>query len=330
MKNDRDRTGWPRRGILAAAAALPLARPGLVRAHAWPGRPVRVIVPFPPGGAIDAMIRLVAPALEPALGQSVVIENRSGAGGAVGTEAAAQARDGHTLLMTALTHVTLAALNPQLPYAAFEDFMPLAPVGTVPNVVVVPAASPIRDIAGLVAAARARPGQLTYGSAGTGTSLHLCGALFAARAGIDLLHVPYRGSAPAVTDLVSGRIDMMFDSATSAAPHVASGRLRPLAVTTTRRSTLQPQLPTVAEAGVPGYAVDWWYALLAPRGVPDDGRRRFAAAVGAALQTPELRERFAAIQCEPMEGGADELGALIARDRATWFEVVQRLGLRAE
>jgi len=194
----------------------------------------------------------------------------------------------------------------------------------------VPAASPIRDIAGLVAAARARPGQLTYGSAGTGTSLHLCGALFAARAGIDLLHVPYRGSAPAVTDLVSGRIDMMFDSATSAAPHVASGRLRPLAVTTTRRSTLQPQLPTVAEAGVPGYAVDWWYALLAPRGVPDDGRRRFAAAVGAALQTPELRERFAAIQCEPMEGGADELGALIARDRATWFEVVQRLGLRAE
>ncbi|WP_207537902.1 Bug family tripartite tricarboxylate transporter substrate binding protein [Sabulicella rubraurantiaca] len=319
---------WSRRGLLAASASLPLARPSLVRAQSWPSRPVRIIVPFPPGGAIDAMIRIVAPAVEPAIGQSVVIENRSGAGGAVGTEAAAQARDGHTLLMTALTHVTLAALMPRLPYDPFGDFVPLAPVGTVPNVVVVPANSPIRDIQGLVSAAKARPGQMTYGSAGTGTSLHLCAALFFSRAGIEMTHVPYRGSAPAVTDLIAGRTDVMFDSATSAAPHVAGGKLRPLAVTTSRRSTLQPDLPTVGEAGVPGYAVDWWYALLAPRGLPDEARRSFGAAVKAALGAPEVRERFAAIQCEPMEGDAESLGAIIARDRATWFDVVRRLGLR--
>jgi tripartite-type tricarboxylate transporter receptor subunit TctC len=321
---------WSRRALLAGAAALPLARPGLVLAQAWPSRPIRVIVPFPPGGAVDAMIRLVAPAVEPAIGQSVVIENRSGAGGAVGTEAAAQARDGHTLLMTALTHVTLAALTPKLPYDAFGDFVPLAPVGTMANVVVVPASSSIRDIRGLVAAAKARPGQMTYGSAGSGTSLHLCAALFCSQSGIEMTHVPYRGSAPAITDLVAGRTDVMFDSATSAAPQIAAGKLRPLAVTTSRRSTLQPDLPTVAEAGVPEYAVDWWYALLAPKGVPDEARRRFGAAVKAALATPELRERFAAIQCEVMEGDADSLGTIIARDRATWFDVVRRLRLQLE
>jgi tripartite-type tricarboxylate transporter receptor subunit TctC len=321
---------WSRRGLLAGAATLPLARPGILRAEAWPSRPVRVIVPFPPGGAVDAMIRLVAPAVEPAIGQSVVIENRSGAGGAVGTEAAAQARDGHTLLMTALTHVTLAALTPKLPYDTFGDFVPLAPVGTVANVVVVPATSPIRDIRGLVAAAKARPGRMTYGSAGTGTSLHLCAALFCSQSGIEMTHVPYRGSAPAITDLITGRIDVMFDSATSAAPHVAAGKLRPLAVTTSRRSTLQPNLPTVAESGVPEYAVDWWYGLLAPKGVPDEGRRRFGSAVQAALAAPELRDRFAAIQCEPMEGDADSLGATIARDRVTWFDVVHRLGLQSD
>jgi tripartite-type tricarboxylate transporter receptor subunit TctC len=321
---------WSRRGLLAGAAALPLARPGLVSAETWPSRPVRVIVPFPPGGAIDAMIRLVAPAVEPTIGQSVVIENRSGAGGAVGTEAAAQARDGHTLLMTALTHVMLAALTPKLPYDPFGDFVPLAPVGTVANVVVVPATSPIRDIRGLVGAARARPGQMTYGSAGTGTSLHLCAALFCSQSGIEMTHVPYRGSAPAITDLVAGRIDVMFDSLTSAAPQIAAGKLRPLAVTTSRRSTLQPNLPTVAESGVPEYAVDWWYGLLAPKGVPDEGRRRFGSAVRMALAAPELRERFAAIQCEPMEGDADSLGVTIARDRATWFDVVRRLGLQSD
>ena len=317
---------WPRRGLLGAGTALAL--PGPARAQSWPDRPLRIIVPFPPGGAIDAMIRLVAPGIEARLGQSVVIENRSGAGGVVGTEAAAGSRDGHTLLMTALTHVVLAAVTPRLPYDAFADFVAVAPVGIVANVLVVPAASPARDVAGLVAAAKARPGTLTYGSAGSGSSLHLCAAVFCAEAGIEMTHVPYRGSAPAITDLLGGRIDMMFDSATSAAPHVESGRLRALAVATGRRSALLPNLPTVAEAGVPSYGVDWWYALLAPRGLPEEGRRRVGAAVREILAEPALRARFADIRADPMEGDAASLAAIIERDRATWPGLVRRLGLQ--
>lgn len=324
--NGTTRASPGRRELLASLGLL--AAPRLARAQAWPERSVRIVVPFPPGGAIDAMARLLAPAIEPALRQSVVIENRSGAGGVVGTEAAAQARDGTTLLMSALTHVVLAALNPRLPYDPWADFRAAAPVGTVANLLVVPAASPLRSVADLLAAARVRPGALNYGSAGSGTSLHLCAAVFAAEAGIDLTHVPYRGSGPAVTDLVAGRIDMMFDSATSAAPHLAAGTLRALAVTTSRRSGLQPELPTIAEAGVPGYAVDWWYALLAPRSVPEAGRRRVEAAVKEAMGEPAMIERFAAIRCEPMDSDAESLSATIARDRVTWTELVRRLGLQ--
>lgn len=327
--NKTNGSPWSRRRLLAAGAALP-ATPFRARAQSWPDRGVRIIVPFPPGGAIDAMSRLVAPALERAIGQPVVVENRSGAGGVPGTEAAAQSRDGHTLLMTALTHVLLPALNRRLPYDAYADFAPVAPVGTVANILVVPAASPYRSVPELIAAARERPGSLTYGSAGSGTSLHLCAALFCAQAGIDMTHVPYRGSGPSVTDLIAGRLDAMFDSATSVSPHLAAGSLRALAVTTARRSSLQPELPTIAEVAVPDYAVDWWYAMLAPRSMPEEGMRKVGAAVGEALKQPELRERFAAIRCEPMPGDAAALGAIIARDRVTWTALVQRLGLQAQ
>ena len=314
----------PRRAMLAAAALL--AAPRLARAQAWPDRGLRIIVPFPPGGAIDAMSRLIAPAIERALGQSVVVENRSGAGGLVGTEAAAQARDGHTLLMTALTHVVLAALNQRLPYDPWNDFAAVSPVGTVANILVVPATSPHRSVQDLVTAARAAPRQLTYGSAGTGTSLHLCAALFCARAGVEMTHVPYRGSGAAVTDLVAGRLDCMFDSATSVAPHLAAGKLRALATVTSARSTLQPELPTMAEAGVADCAVDWWYGMLAPNGVPAEGRRRVDQAVQDALRQPALRQRFAGIRCEPMEGNADSLASQIARDRQSWTRIVSQIG----
>lgn len=171
---------------------------------------------------------------------------------------------------------------------------------------------------------------LTYGSAGSGSSLHLCAAVFCAEAGIEMTHVPYRGSAPAIADLLAGRIDAMFDSATSVAPHVDTGRLRALAVATRRRSALQPALPTVAEAGVPSYAVDWWYALLAPRSLPKVGRLRIGDAVRETLAEPVLRKRFADIQVEPMEGDAITLATLIEQDRATWHGLVQRLGLQGQ
>src|SRR4051812_7948563 len=266
-----------RRSLLAGlAAGLPglVFRVGTVRAQpgTWPDRPLRNIVPFPPGGAIDAMARLLAPRLSDALGQPVVVENRAGAGGTIGTAAAAQSTDGHTLLMVSIAHAVNPALYPKLPYDSSADFAPVAPVAVVPNLLVVPTSRLWHSPAELIEAARRQPGTLTYGSAGSGTSIHLAGALFCALAGIEMTHVPYRGSGPAVADLVSGRLDAMFDSITSAAPHIASGRLRALAGTTGRRSVAFPGLPTLAGAGVPDHVVGPGVALLGPRPPPAGGR----------------------------------------------------------
>lgn len=318
---------WLAAGLPAAAGASPV--PSRAQPAVWPDRPVRLIVPFPPGGAIDAMARLLAPRLSDALGRPAVVENRGGAGGTIGT-AAAQSTDGHTLLMVSIAHAVNPALYPRLPYDA-ASFAAVAPVAVVPNLLVVPAASGARDVRGLIEDARRRPGELTYGSAGSGTSIHLAGALFCAMAGVEMTHVPYRGSGPAVADLVAGRIGCMFDSVTSAAPHLAAGRLRALAVTTARRIAAFPDVPTVAEAGpLPGYAVDPWFALLAPRSLPAEARARTGAAVAEASRDPALRERFAAIGAEPMDGDAASLDRLIADETAKWGEVVRRLGIRPD
>jgi tripartite-type tricarboxylate transporter receptor subunit TctC len=316
-------------GLTAGLPALATVSLGAARAQpaSWPDRPLRIVVPFPPGGAIDAMARLLAPRLSDALGQPAVVENRAGAGGTVGTAAAAQSTDGHTLLMVSIAHAVNPALYPRLPYDSTADFSPVAPVAVVPNLLAVPTARPWRTQADLVEAARRRPGELTYGSAGSGTSIHLAGALFCALAKVEMTHVPYRGSGPAVADLVSGRLDAMFDSVTSASPHIASGRLRALAVTTGRRIAAFPDLPTVAEAGVPGYVVDPWFAMMAPRSLPAEAGERVGGIVGQALQDPAVRERFAAIGAEPMEGNAASLERLVADETAKWGELVRRLGI---
>src|SRR3954452_23848306 len=321
-----------RRSLLAGlAAGLPclVLRVGTVRAQpgTWPDRPLRLIVPFPPGGAVDAMTRLLAPRLSDALGQPVVVENRAGAGGTIGTAAAAQSTDGHTLLMVSIAHAVNPALYPKLPYDSSADFLPVAPVAVVPNLLVVPATRPWRSVADLTEAARRQPGTLTYGSAGSGTSIHLAGALFCALAGIEMTHVPYRGSGPAVADLVSGRLDAMFDSVTSSAPHIASGRLRALAVTTGHRSTAFPDLPTVAEAGLPDYVVGPWFAMLAPRSLPAAARERVGQLVGQAMRDASIRERFASIGAEPMTGDAASLGQLIAGETVKWGDLIRRLGI---
>ncbi len=321
------------RRLFLRLAGLPLAAAARGRsasAQSWPDRPVRLLVPFPPGGAIDAMARLLAPRLADALGQPVVVENRAGAGGTVGTAAAAQGTDGHTLLTVSIAHAVNPALYPRLPYDSAGDFRAVAPVAVVPNLLAVPSDRPWRMQAELVAAARRRPGELTYASAGSGTSIHLAGALFCAMAGVEMSHVPYRGSGPAVADLVAGRVDAMFDSVTSAAPHIAAGRLRALSVTTARRIAAFPELPTVAEAGVPGYAVDPWFAVLAPRSVQAGARARVEEAVARALREPGLRERFAAIGAEPMEGDAASLERLIADETAKWGDLVRRLGIQPD
>jgi len=320
--------------VFGLTAGLPgltaFSRAARAQPASWPDRPLRIVVPFPPGGAIDAMTRLLAPRLSDSLGQAVVVENRAGAGGTIGTGVAAQSTDGHTLLMVSIAHAVNPALYPRLPYDSAADFGAVAPVAVVPNLLVVPADRPWRTQADLVAAARRRPGELTYASAGSGTSIHLAGALFCAMAEIEMSHVPYRGSGPSVADLVAGRVDAMFDSVTSAAPHIASGRLRALAVTTGRRITAFPDLPTVAEAGVPGYVVDPWFAMLAPRSLPSGARGRVGGVVGQALQDPSVRERFAAIGAEPMEGDAASLERLVADETTKWGDVVRRLGIQPD
>ncbi|MCQ4159875.1 tripartite tricarboxylate transporter substrate binding protein [Roseomonas sp. GC11] len=315
-------------GLAAAAPACP-ALPGSAMAQPWPARPLRIIVPFPPGGAIDAMTRLLAPVLGEALGQPCVVENRAGAGGTIGTEAAARSGDQATLLMVSMAQAVNPALYPRLPYAP-SDLLAVAPVAVVPNILVVPTTSPIRDMPGLIAAARARAGQITYASAGNGTSIHLAGALFCAMAGVEMTHIPYRGSGPALADLLGNRVDVMFDSVTSSAPHIAGGRLRVLAATTSRRAQAYPDLPTVAEAGLPGYAVDPWFAMMAPKDLPEAARGRVEAAVLAALRDPLIREKLAVIGAEPMEGDAGSLARLIGAETVKWGGVVKAAGISAD
>ncbi|MBI0539694.1 tripartite tricarboxylate transporter substrate binding protein [Roseomonas sp. KE2513] len=321
-----------RRTLLLGLAAAPLARPALIgaaAAQAWPTRPVRIIVPFPPGGAIDAMTRLLAPMLADALGQPFVVENRAGAGGTIGTEAAAKSGDGATLLMVSMAQAVNPALYPRLPYAS-DDLVSVAPVAVVPNILVVPAASAIRDVPGLIAAAKVKPGQITYASAGNGTSIHLAGALFCALARVEMTHVPYRGSGPAIADLLGNRVDSMFDSITSSAPHIAGGRLRVLAATTTKRAQAFPDLPTVAEAGLPGYAVDPWFAMMAPKDLSEAARKRVEAAVLAAIREPGIREKLVAIGAEPMDGGSASLARLIEAETVKWGGVVKEAGIQAD
>lgn len=322
-----------RRALILAGMAVPLAcatwRASAAAQPEWPQRAVRIIVPYPPGGAIDAMIRYLAPRLEAGLGQSVVIENRSGAGGIVGTEAAARAGDQHTLLMTALTHVTAPAITPGVSYDAVRDFTAVAPVAIVPNVVVVPAASPFKTLADVMAAAKKEPGTLTYGSAGLGSSLHLTAALFASQAGLDITHVPYRGSGPAIIDLISGRLDMMFDSTTSSAPHIQKGTLRALAVATPERITQYPDLPTIAQATGLAYGVNWWFALLAPKDIPEAGQQRVAQVVHDALRDPTVVARFNEMGIQAMTLDRAGLQKQIIQDNKTWGETIKKLDIKA-
>lgn len=312
-------------GLIPLLAALGV--PSIALAQAWPTKPIKIVVPFPPGGAIDSMIRAIAPSLNASLGQPVVIENKPGAGGVLGTESVLRANDGHTLLMTAMGHTIYPELNSSLNFDPIADFKALAPVGVVPNIVIVPANSPFARLEDLIQYARKNPGKLSYGSAGNGTSLHLTAALFLQMAGIKMEHVPYKGSAPAITDLVAGRLDMMFDSSTSASPFIASHRVKALAVATTQRSALLPGLPTVAEAGVRDYRINWWYGLLAPASLSEDAADKVSKAVLGALADPEVIARFATIRVEPMKMDRAAFGEVIRKDRQEWKTRIPALGI---
>jgi tripartite-type tricarboxylate transporter receptor subunit TctC len=337
-----------RRGLFAAAALLLAQASGLGLAQTgaaagagaampsasstWPGRPVRIIVPFPPGGAIDALGRLLAQHFAEAWGQPVVVENRAGAGGLIGTEAAARAApDGLTLAMGAVsTHAINPAIYRRMPYEPLRDFAPIAPVAIVPNLLVVHPGLGVNTVAELVALAQSRPGQISYASAGAGTTLHIACELFQSLTKTDLIHVPYKGSGPAVTDVVGGRVPVMCDSITSAQPHVRAGRLRALGVTSATRSATMPEVPTLAEAGVSGYEMNPWFGLFAPAGTPAAVVARIHADVTRTLARPEVRERLMTIGAEPMRGTPEQFAAMIRADLDKWGRLVKSAGITAE
>ena len=311
---------------LAALAAAP------VRAQqAWPTRPVRLLVTFAPGGFTDIAARVLAERLSAELGQQVVVDNRAGAGGVIGTEAAARgAPDGHTLLMgTISTHAMNVGLYRSLPYDPLRDFAPVSRVATAPNLLVVHPSTGVADVTGLIARAKERPGSLTYGSGGNGTSSHLAGELFKSVARVDLLHVPFRSTAPATSALVAGQVDLMFDTLPSALPHSREGRLRALGVTALRRLATAPDLPAVAET-VPGFEMGVWVGLFAPAGTPRPIVERLDAATRGALASPELRARFAELGLEPFPAGPAELGAYLAAEIEKWGGVVRSADIRLD
>ncbi|OWQ88499.1 MFS transporter [Roseateles aquatilis] len=326
-----------RRALLALPAVV--CWPGLTRAQsAWPSRPVRIVVPFPPAGTTDILARALAPELQKALGQPVVIENKPGAGGNTGSADVAHATDGHTLLMgTVGTHAINQSLYPKLPYDPVKDFAPITLVAAVPNVLVMnPARAQfygIQSVADLARVARANPGKLNMCSSGNGTSIHLAGELFKSLTGSYMLHFPYRGSGPALIDLMAGNMDLMFDNLPSALPHIRSGRLKAIAVTSAKRSEALPELPTIAESGVPelrSYEASSWFGLLAPASQPADQVARVQREVAKALATPALKERMASQGAVPSGHGSAEFAALIASETVKWAKVVKVSGAKVD
>ena len=318
--------------ISAALAALAFA---LAASHAaaqgYPGKPVKMLVPFPPAGATDAVARFVGQKLAERWGQSVVIENRPGAGGSIGSDLAAKAApDGYTLLMaTTSTHSIGPSLS-KLPYDPIKDFAPIIHVADVPNVLLVSPTLPVKTVKELVAYAKARPGQLNYGSSGPGTIVHLNAELFKLISGTDIQHVPYKGTALVIPDLANGQIAMLFDSLASAMPHIRSNRGRPIALNATRRSALLPDVPTFAEAGMPEFNTNTWFGMFAPAGTPKEIVAKIHDDVLAALQAPDLRERFASVGAEAVGGTSEQFTARILSDTTRWAQVIRTAKVKIE
>ncbi|WP_219213862.1 Bug family tripartite tricarboxylate transporter substrate binding protein [Variovorax boronicumulans] len=313
---------------VAAAGALSLAPLAAQAQAAFPSKPITIIVPFSAGGTTDILARVVGLHMGTDLGQPVVVDNRAGAGGNIGGQAAARANpDGYTLFMgTVGTHAINQSLYKKMPFDPIKDFAPLSRVAMVPNLLVANPAQPYKSVKELIAYGKAHPGKINFGSSGNGSSIHLSGELFKQMTGVDMQHVPYRGSAPAVSDLLGGQISVMFDNMPSAIQHVRGGKLRALAVTTAKRSPALPDVPTIAEAGVPGYEATSWFGLLAPAGTPAPIVAKLNAAILKALADPEVKKKLAEQGAESHGEKPEEFAAFIKSETAKWGKVVKESG----
>lgn len=318
--------------LLGAAAALLAAYAPLdAAAQAYPAKTIRYVVPFPPAGATDILARWVAEKISPVLGQQVVVENRAGAAGAVGTELVAKsAPDGYTILMATAAQSISETLYTRQPFSFARDLAAVALVARVPNVMEVHPSVPARTVKEFIALARSRPGQINFASSGAGTTLHMSGELFKLMTGVDVVHVPYKGSAPALTDLMAGHVSVMWDNLPASMPFIKAGKLRALAITTAERYPGLPDLPTVSESGVPGYESSAWFGVVAPAATPRPVVTRLNAEINRAIDLPDMKERFAQQGATPMPRTPGQFGAWIRSEIAKWGKVVKASGARVD
>jgi tripartite-type tricarboxylate transporter receptor subunit TctC len=311
-----------------ALAACPLA----ASAQAWPAKPMRIVVPFPPGGGTDIGTRILAQKLQEAWGQAVVIENKPGAAGIVGTELTAKsAPDGYTFMMGNIgTHAINVSLYKQLSYDPVRDFAPVSMVADLPLLLLVHPSVPAKSVQELIALAKSQPGKLNFSSSGAGGSMHVAAELFKSMAGVDIVHIPYKGGAPAVADLISGQVPMSFATVLETIQFVKAGKVRALAVTNNRRSIALPDLPTISESGLPGYQSISWLALFAPAGTPKDIVNKASMETVRILKLPDVRERLLAQGAEPIGSTPEQLAAILAQDIAKYARVIRESGYKPE
>lgn len=322
-----------RRRLLALAAAIACGAtlPAHGQGNAWPAKPIRLVVGYAAGGATDVLARIVAVKLGDNLGQPVIVDNRPGANSNVGAEVVARAApDGYTLYVYTIANTINASLYDNLRYDPQKDFEPIGLIARIPNILVVNPKLPVQRVADYVRLAKASPQGVTFASSGSGSSIHLSGELFKMQAHLNMLHVPYRGSAPAVTDLLGGQVQSMFDNTPSALPHVQAGRLRAIAITSAQRSPLLPDVPTIAESGFPGFDVQSWFSLAAPAGTPRPVVERLNAALNKALAAPDVRQRLQDLAATPAPGTPEQLQGFIASEMKRWREVVKQSGAKPQ
>jgi len=320
---------WMKRlnGLIAATASIT----AFSAQAAWPDKPVKLVVPYAAGGAADALARVVATELGTRLKQQVIVENKAGAGGTIGAQAVAQApADGYTFLYDATSFAVNPSLFPRLGFSYAKDFAPIGMVARIPTLLVVPASSPDKTVADLVQRARAKPGQVNYASAGNGGAAHLSGELFAQGFKLSLVHVPYKGGAPALTDLAGGQVEMMFSAVTASGPLVKAGKLRALATAFDRRIDSMPQVPTVAESGLPGFSAYEWNAIWAPAATPPDVVKRMEAELREAIKSPVVQQRLAELGALPAGGGAKELADFVTAETAKWAGVIKSSNIKLD